>query len=556
MFRISKILDMAFPSAALRTGFAVLFLLLLTNVLSADISADELQKIKDAAPAKATVEPARPRKLLVFNLCEGYKHSSIPYWDKALEIMGSKTGAYTVEVSDDMSLFEPERLKQFDAVCFNNTTKLEFDPNRTPELCGALMDFVRGGKGIIGIHAATDNFYDWPQAQQMMGNIFTAHPWTANGTWAVKIDEPNHPLTAAFKGKGFKIRDEIYRTDPPLYSREKQLVLMSLDMSDERTRNVNGFKPTDEDTGISWVKNWGKGRVFYCGLGHNNEVTWNQPVLQHILDGIQFALGDLKVDFTHPRGGVDANSSTGSQKVATLQQLLEEVKTYQWGQSRLTLTEISNRVREAFGKKAQLKKIEVGLLDVLDSDSSDKSDATPAGKQFVCRQLSIIGTKRSVSTLTKMLTDEETSDMARYALERIPSSAVDEALRKALAETTGKVQVGIINSLGQRRDGKAVSVLGELIYDSDAMVAESAASALGKIAGSKAIEVLAEAKGKTAGSLQMEVLDAYLKCADKLAIQNEKTRALDIYKELQQKEYPEPIRQAALRGLLDVSKKG
>ena len=541
MIHLSKVLGMAL--------LGVLFLLLLTNVLSADISADELQKIKDAAPVKATVEPARPRKLLVFNLCKGYKHSSIPYWDKALEIMGSKTGAYTVQVSEDMSVFEPERLKEFDAVCFNNTTKLEFDPNRTPQLCEALMSFVGNGKGVIGIHAATDNFYDWPQGQQMMGNVFTAHPWTADGTWAVKIDEPNHPLTAAFKGKSFKIKDEIYRTEPPLYSRQKQSVLMSLDMSDEKTRNVNGFKPTDEDTGISWIKTWGKGRVFYCGLGHNNEVTWNPPVLQHILDGIQFAFGDLKIDANQP-------APAGSQKVATLQQLLEEVKTYQWGQSRLALTELSDRVREACGKKAQLKKIEVGLLCVL------KSDATPAGKQFVCRQLSIIGTERSVSTLAKMLTNEETSDMARYALERIPSAAVDKALRKALAETNGKIQVGIINSLGQRRDSKAVSVLGELIYDSDssdksdAMVAESAASALGKIAGSQAAGVLAEAKGKTSGSLQMEVLDAYLKCADKLAGENKKTGASDIYRELQQKEYPEPIRQAALRGLLDVSKKG
>jgi type 1 glutamine amidotransferase len=260
------------------------------------VSAAEIQKIDRAAPVKATVQPAKPRKLLVFNLCNGFWHSSIPYWDKALEIMGRKTGAYSVMISKDIAVFEPDNLNQFDAVCFNNTTKLKFNPEDTPELCKALMDFVKGGKGIVGIHAATDNFYDWPEAMEMMGSKFTGHPWTSGGTWAIKIDDPGHPLMRTFRGQGFKIQDEIYRTDPPLYSRSKQRVLMSLDMSDPTTRNVRGFKPTDTDTGISWIKAWDKGRVFYCGLGHNHHVVWIPIVLQHCLDGIQFAFGDLKAD--------------------------------------------------------------------------------------------------------------------------------------------------------------------------------------------------------------------------------------------------------------------
>jgi type 1 glutamine amidotransferase len=264
-------------------------------------SQEEIVKIQEAMPNKAIVEPNKPRKLLVFNLCGpgGFRHTSIPYWNKALELMAQKTGAFSVVVSSDMDIFKAENLKQFDAVCFNNTTNLPFDPEKTPELCQGLMDFVKGGKGIIGIHAATDNFNQWPEAQEMMGGKFTGHPWGASGTWAIKIDEPNHPLTVPFAGKGFKIKDEIYRTEPPLYSRDKQLVLMSLDMSDEATREKSE-KPTDADTGISWIKTWGKGRVFYCSLGHNHDVTWNPAVLEHYLRGIQFALGDLKID-TKPK---------------------------------------------------------------------------------------------------------------------------------------------------------------------------------------------------------------------------------------------------------------
>jgi type 1 glutamine amidotransferase len=506
---------------------------------------EEVQKIENAAPAKATVEPLKPRKLLVFWLCNGFFHKSIPLCNKAIEYMGQKTGAYTTVITNDMSIFRPENLKQFDAVLFNSTTHLAFNPDKTPVLCKSLMDFVRGGKGIVGIHAATDNFYEWPEAQEMMGGKFTGHPWTAGGTWAVKIDAPDHPLMAVFKGKGFKINDEIYRTEPPLYSRDKQLVLMSLDMSDPTTRNVKGFKPTDVDTGITWIKTWGKGRVFYCSLGHNDHIYWNPAILQLYLDGIQFAFGDYKVD-TKPRGTL--SSGKGSD-MAELQELLEKVKTYDWGQSRLALTEVTDIIKKAHGNEAETAKIEKALLGVLDSD------ATRAGKQFVCRQLSLIGTEQSVPTLAKMLTNEETSDMARYALERIPGSAVDKALRGAIRKAKGNARIGIINSLGERRDKGAVRILSRLLNRPNEPVATAAAAALGQIADSQATAALAEAKDKTSGKLQKVVLDAYLKCADQLVAEGQKVQALAIYKELQKEGMPKPIRTAALTGMLNAARK-
>lgn len=278
--------------------------LLLGTVTACAESPDELRALKDseiasireAMPSEAVVKPAQPRKMLVFWRCEGFFHSSIPVVNKALEIMGEKTGAFEVTlVTDDYSVFTEEGLKPFDVICLNNTTHLKFKPEETPERCQALMDFVKSGKGLVGIHAAADNFYDWPEAMEMMGNKFTGHPWGAGGTWAIKIDKPDHPLTAPFQGKSFKISDEIYRTDPPLYTRDKQLVLMSLDMSDAATSGVNDLKPSDSDTGISWIKPWGEGRVFYCGLAHNDAVLWNAPVLAHLLRGIQYAAGDYDV---------------------------------------------------------------------------------------------------------------------------------------------------------------------------------------------------------------------------------------------------------------------
>ncbi|MFQ6035864.1 MAG: HEAT repeat domain-containing protein [Sedimentisphaerales bacterium] len=236
--------------------------------------------------------------------------------------------------------------------------------------------------------------------------------------------------------------------------------------------------------------------------------------------------------------------------MAELQELLEKVKTYDWGQSRLALTEVSDIIKAAFGSPAKLREIERSLIGVLESD------AKYAGKQFVCRKLSIIGTKQSVPALAEMLIKPKFSDMARYALERIPDESVDEALRDALPKTSGKTKVGIINSLGERRDSKAATALSSLIYDSDDMVAGSAIAALGKIGGRRATKALARAKGETSGKLRMLVLDAFLSCADQLAAKGRRKQAVAIYKELSEKGLPEPIRAAAAIGRLNVIKKG
>ena len=276
------------------TGAVVTVPTLLTNFACAQrklkpISKADIQKITDASPAAATVKPAKPRKLLVFWRCGGFFHGSIPYGNQALEIMGKKTGAYETVVSDDMAMFNPDKLKEFDGVMFNNTTRLKFNEEQRK----SLMDFVKGGKGVCGIHGATDNFYDWPEAAAMMGGVFHGHPWGGGGTWAVKLDEPKHPINKAFGGKGFLVKDEIYKMRDP-YSRENLRVLVSLDMS--KKRNKKG-RP-DDDNAITWIRELGKGRVFYCSLGHNNHLFWTPEVLQHYLDGIQYALGDLKADAT------------------------------------------------------------------------------------------------------------------------------------------------------------------------------------------------------------------------------------------------------------------
>ncbi len=168
---------------------------------------------------------------------------------------------------------------------------------------------------------------------------------------------------------------------------------------------------------------------------------------------------------------------------------------------------------------------------------------------------SIIGSEEAVPTLVVMLTETATSDMARYVLERIPGSAVEQALRKTLPKTSGKTKVGIINSLGRRRNTESAAALCSLIYDSEPMVAAAAVSALGRIAGAEATKALAEAKEQTSGKLRLLVLDAYLNCADQLVARGEQSGALAVYEQLYAAGEPVPIRIAALRGRVAAAPK-
>lgn len=261
----------------------------------APASADQIGKVQAALPEKAPAKPAKERKILVVSRCEGFVHKSIPIGVKAMALLGEKTGAFSVEETQEMADFTAENLKRFDAVLFLSTTQL--DP--TEEQRKALLDFVRAGKGIIGIHAATDNFYQWEEGAKIMGGLFCGHPWTAGCTVQVKLDEPDHPVNAVFEGQPFKIQDEIYQFKNP-YSRQNQRVITSLDMADPDTKAVKGGKPellkrTDGDFGITWLRKEGKGRVFYCSLGHNEHVFCDNRILQHYLAGIQYALGDYDV---------------------------------------------------------------------------------------------------------------------------------------------------------------------------------------------------------------------------------------------------------------------
>ena len=269
----------------------LLALLPLGSLAAVDVPPGDLEKIQQAAPSEAPAKTAQPRRLLVFILAKGFVHEATPWGVAALRIVGQKTGAYTMVASEEPEVFSRNSLATFDAVCFLNTCDTPFT---NAVLQQNLMEFVKGGKGYIGIHCSAHTFLDWPEFGQLQGAYSVSHPWHEKVT--VAIEEPEHPLMKCFGGNSFSISDEIYLFDQR-YSRQRLRVLASLD-----THRTDMTKPDitrdDGDFALVWVQRFGQGRAFYSAFGHDQHVFWDPTVLRHYLAGIQFACGDLAADTT------------------------------------------------------------------------------------------------------------------------------------------------------------------------------------------------------------------------------------------------------------------
>ncbi len=179
-----------------------------------------------------------------------------------------------------------------------------------------------------------------------------------------------------------------------------------------------------------------------------------------------------------------------------------------------------------------------------------KSDAPHKEKADACRLLALVGTKDAIAPLAALLGDEKLSHMARYGLEPIPDPAVDEALRDALGKLKGRPLVGVIGSIGVRRDAVAVSTLAKLSRDPDKEVARAAARALGSIGNPAAVTVLKYRLKHAPADNQLDICEGLLRCAERLAADGNRDLAIEIYDELRELDAPHQVRAGALRGAI------
>lgn len=184
-----------------------------------------------------------------------------------------------------------------------------------------------------------------------------------------------------------------------------------------------------------------------------------------------------------------------------------------------------------------------------------RAGSTPAEKEAACRQLKRIGTARSVPVLAGLLTDDRLGTWARDALETMPVPEAGQALLAALSRTRGLARAGVIASLGARRERKALPQLVALLNDTDAAVAASAATALGRLGGPEAIRALWKAASKPAPATRVAAIDALLACAERLLAERDVREAAAIYQAMWSPRYPSHVRTAAFRGLVLASGK-
>ena len=197
-------------------------------------------------------------------------------------------------------------------------------------------------------------------------------------------------------------------------------------------------------------------------------------------------------------------------------------------------------VQDAAAQNAEVTK----LIAVL------QSDAAPFDKAKACQRLALIGTREAVPALAALLADERLNNYARFGLERIPDPSVDDALRTALGKLQGQLLVGVINSVGVRRDANAVGSLIRLIGDSNPDVAPPALAALGQIATSEAIEALQQSLASDSATVRAAAADACLVGAERLATQGQREEAVRLYEAVRPADVPRPVRVAATRGAI------
>jgi len=264
------------------------------------LSEEAKKQLESVLPAKAPAQAGQARKLLIYDGNVGYGgHGSIPYANYAFTRMGEETGAFTTVVSRDPAVFTKDHLAQFDAVCLNNTVGNLFTD---PQLRRNLLEFVLGGGGLLGIHGTTVAFTDfekgavetWPEFGQMIGGRGAAH-LAQDERVVVKLDSPDHPLNQPFGGEGFEHVSEFFRVHGP-YSRDRVHVLFSIDTAKTELPAKGshpGLERADEDYALAWTRNYGRGRVVYCTIGHSPRDFMNPKILDFYLGAIQFIMGDI-----------------------------------------------------------------------------------------------------------------------------------------------------------------------------------------------------------------------------------------------------------------------
>lgn len=278
---------------------------------SFNLSQEWINTIENLVPKNATTKTNSERRLMVFSLHTGFEHWVIPHTEAVVNAIATQSGIATCFNSENILDFEPHKLQKFDAVVLNNTCPerderdIFYDVFRKDStltesqrrekaayLESSLINYVRSGGGLILLHGGTTMQNNSPAFSEMTGGSFDFHP--QQQPLKVELADPEHPIAKSFSNNGFTHTDELYFFKNA-YSQKNFHPLLYVDAS-----KIIGIEESIADPirYVSWIKSFGKGRVFVCSPSHNAQSFENPELLQFMLNGIRYALGDLEVNDT------------------------------------------------------------------------------------------------------------------------------------------------------------------------------------------------------------------------------------------------------------------
>jgi uncharacterized protein len=281
-------------SKAAAVGLAAVLVLVMTLLTSPVAAADDVPRV------------------LVYSGTQAFRHGSIAHGNPIIKALADKTGAFTVDFTEDPGLITPRNLEKYDIILFNSpsgmrtgttdwpattcqTTMVLCDRAPfTPEQREAFIDWIGCGGGFVGLHQAMDAWHDWPEWDELVGMVFLSHHANAEAEIFVT---GGHPAAAAFGevGHKFNLRDEFYTyaagNGPMDLSSDVEPLVGIGQFTDPNVERNQGHAYGDRQP-MAWLSTFrGQNRTFMSNLGHNN-TTWDKPEFQqHLVEGIRHVAG-------------------------------------------------------------------------------------------------------------------------------------------------------------------------------------------------------------------------------------------------------------------------
>jgi HEAT repeat protein len=435
------------------------------------------------------------------------------------------------------------------------------------------VNYVNNGGGVFVYHSANHAFPDWKEYNTIIGLggskgrnetqgpyvffkdekiVMDASPGIAayHGhlhEFVVTNRETNHPITKGIPVKWMHARDELYSL---LRGPAKNLTVLATAYSDPVYSGSGRHEP------VLFTILYGKGRVFHTVLGHTGKEKSSNAVecagfIVTFQRGTEWAATGkvtqiIPGDF--PAVHTDVPFLTQVRiwpdyRPPSLKHILDELRDYEEGTNDQIILQLQRYIFANRNSPDSRTACEKELITFLESN------VTATAKMAVCRHLQTVGSQLAVPVLKELLLKEDTSDAARYALEKIPGDAAHKAFIDSLKETQIAVKFGIISSLGNRKDISALPVLKKYLYGSDKILAESAAAAIGQISSIESAEILSQSLKDLKGDLRIKAAFSLLLCTDQLLEKKAQIEPLyKFYQVLMTDSIPLPIQQAAVKG--------